>query len=120
MVESISTRRTSPRSGSAVSSSNSRRRLPEATQRRKRLYTASQAPKSPGRSRQGTPVRATYSSASKNIRSGSTGFWPERWRLALSTAGPSAAQRASVIMYRMAFVSRRDGEITVSGLSPSP
>ena len=57
-VESTSTRRTSPKCGSAVIASNSRAKAPEPTQRRNRLYTASQAPNSPGRSRSGMPVRA--------------------------------------------------------------
>src|SRR5262249_17972620 len=59
-AESTSSRRTSPKAGSAVRSSNSAARLPEATQRRKRLYTASQRPNSDGRSRHGMPVRARY------------------------------------------------------------
>ena len=104
LVESTSTRRTSPNCGSAVISSNSRARAPEATQRRNRLYTASQAPNSPGRSRSGMPVRAMYRVASKNIRSGSTGGWPPLCRLAWLTSGSIAAHSPSVIMYRMGSV----------------
>jgi hypothetical protein len=101
MVESISTRRTSANAGSAVSASNRRRSAPEATQRRKQLYTASQRPNLAGRSRQGMPVRARYNSASKKSRSASRGDWPPLWRLAWRTWGSSAAQRSSVGMYRM-------------------
>src|SRR5262249_32946208 len=52
--------------------------IPRPSQRRKRLYTASQRPKSFGRSRQGSPVRARYSTASTNRRSLSTGGRPAR------------------------------------------
>src|SRR5262245_9624429 len=58
--------------------SQSRRQIPRPSQRRKRLYTASQRPKSFGRSRQGSPVRARYSTASTNRRSLSTGGRPAR------------------------------------------
>src|SRR4030095_15376237 len=58
--------------------SQSRRQSPRTSQRRKRLYTASQRPKSFGRSRQGSPVRARYSTASINRRSLSPGGRPAR------------------------------------------
>src|SRR5438477_3128319 len=114
MVASISTRRTSPRSGSAVSSSNRAWRLPEYTHRRSRLYTASQDPNSAGRSRHGTPVLAQYRTASKNTRSGVSGFCPALCRLARSTSGPMTAQSSSVSMYRMAIPHRSGREHTPS------
>ena len=119
MVESMSTRRTSPNAGSAVSSSKSRRSRPEATHRRNRLYTASQEPNSAGRSRHGMPVRARYKRASRNARSGSSGFWPWGCRRAFSTAGPRAAQSASVIMYRMGSESLRVRKADATGLDPT-
>ena len=112
MVESMNTRRMSPNRGSAVSASNSAFRLPDATHRRKRLYTASQEPNSAGRSRHGTPVRARYKSASKNARSGRVGAGPWRFFLAAATAGPRAAQRLSEIMYRMASCRGRGSTAT--------
>src|SRR5215831_633021 len=111
MVESISTRRNSPNAGSAVMASNSRRSAPDAAQRRKRLYTASQRPNSDGKSRQGTPVRARYKSASKKSRSGSPGGWPPLCRLACWTNGSIPAQSSSVSMYRMTAPPAPDSEI---------
>ena len=58
MVLSMSTRRTSSNGAGRSGSRTSRARLPEEIRWRKRLYTASQRAKSPGRSRQGTLVRA--------------------------------------------------------------
>src|SRR4030095_1157908 len=58
--------------------SQRRRQSPRTSQRRKRLYTASQRPKSSGRSRQGSPVRARDSPASIHRRSLSTGGRPAR------------------------------------------
>src|SRR5215467_6621920 len=58
--------------------SQSRRQIPRRSQRRKRLYTASQRPNASGRSRQGVPVRARYKTASINSRSLSTGGLPAR------------------------------------------
>src|SRR5262249_24063062 len=77
------------------------RNPPEATQRRKRLYTASQLPNSEGKSRHGMPVRIRYNSPSKKSRSASVGGWPPLCRLAWCTNGSNAAQRSSVSMYRM-------------------
>jgi hypothetical protein len=42
---------------------------PRCSHRRNRFYTASHCPNPSGRSRHGTPVRATYNTASRNIRS---------------------------------------------------
>src|SRR5262245_12465297 len=98
LVASTSTRFTSANTGLSVSTWNSRARLPLAIQRRKRLYTASQAPNSPGRSRHGMPVRATYNTASKNIRSDKTGVCPPLYRLAASTCGPRTVHSSSVII----------------------
>src|SRR4030095_14975247 len=53
-------------------------RTPRTAQRRKRLYTASQRPKSFGRARQGSPVLERYSTASINRRSLSPGGRPAR------------------------------------------
>ncbi len=108
MVESISTRRVSPNAGSAVIASNRWWRPPEWTCRRNRLYTASRRPNSEGKSRHGTPVRATYNRASRNSRSGRTGGDPPVRRLAASTSGAIAAQRPSVSMYRMAAPPKPD------------
>src|SRR5262245_29254716 len=49
---------------------------PRASQRLKRLYTASQWPKSCGKSRHGMPVRAIYNTASINMRSLCSGGLP--------------------------------------------
>jgi len=98
---------TSPNAGLSVSNWNSLARLPLAIQRRNRLYTASQAPNSAGRSLQGTPVRPIYNTASKNWRSGNTGGCPHLYRLACLTHGPMTVQRSSVIMYRMPSEPRR-------------
>ena len=89
------------------------RRPPEATHRRNRLYTASHAPNSAGRSRHGTPVRARYSRASKKSRSGSFGFGPWRVPLGLVDHRPRASQRSSVSMYRIAAAPGSRLEITL-------
>lgn len=65
MVESMksSSRSASPRSASAI-----RFHTPYASQRAKRTYTECQLPNSAGKSRQGLPTRAVYSTASTNSR----------------------------------------------------
>jgi hypothetical protein len=65
MVES---RKTSSKSASLASSSNTRCHTPLSDQRAKRLYTLFQGPKALGRSRQGEPVRAIHKTASTNRR----------------------------------------------------
>jgi hypothetical protein len=65
MVES---RKTSSKSASLASSSNTRCHTPLSDQRAKRLYTLFQGPKAFGRSRQGEPVRAIHKTASTNCR----------------------------------------------------
>ena len=77
------------------------RSLGFTSQRRNRLSTASHDPNSTGRSHRGTPVRARYSSAPRNIRSGSSVSCPPRCRLEAFTAGSRVAQLSSVSMHRM-------------------
>jgi len=101
MVLSISTRRTSPSSGSAVIASYAAFSPPDATHRRNRLYTASHRPNSEGRSRHGMPVRARYRTASTNSRSLKAGGAPAGCLTSANTA-PSRSQAASVSRYRIA------------------
>ena len=105
MVESMKTRLTSSKAGLAVRSLNSLFKLPLICQRRNRLYTASHAPNSLGKSRQGIPVCPQYNRASKNSRSDSWGGCPPLYRLACLTSGSMAFQSSSVNMYRMTSVS---------------
>ena len=58
------------------STSHNRRHTPAFSQRRKRMYTALQAPNSSGKSLQGKPVRVRYSTASTNSRSSKPGGAP--------------------------------------------
>jgi hypothetical protein len=114
LVASTSTRWTSSNAGSSVSNWNNFAKLPLAIQRRNRLYTASHAPNSPGKSRHGIPVRAQNNTASKNIRSESAGSAPHLYRLARSTHGSIVVQSSSVIMYRMASEPRGEVDIPFS------
>src|SRR3954471_21327857 len=56
------------KSGSPDRHAKTRSNTPPFTQRRNRWKTLSQRPKSPGRSRQGAPVRPRHSTASRNSR----------------------------------------------------
>ena len=64
-VESMNS---SSRSASRCSTSATRDHTPLVSQRAKRIYTECQLPNSAGRSRQGLPTRAVYSTASTNKR----------------------------------------------------
>lgn len=60
-------------------------------------------PNSEGRSRHGTPVRAQYSTASKNIRSGRSAFCPPLFRFASPASGSGIDHSSSVSRYRIAL-----------------
>jgi hypothetical protein len=84
--------KTSSKAGVAPreSTSHNRFQTPALSQRRKRMYTAIQAPNSSGRSRQGRPVRVRYNTASTNSRSAKPGGAPRGSFTSMSAAASSS------------------------------
>src|SRR5215831_12699937 len=117
MVLSINSCR-APVNLSSCNPAHNRRHTPLCSQRRNRLYTASQCPNSFGKSRQGTPVRARYKTASRNMRSLCSGG-RSSFRFTCANTSAMSAQVSSVKTSRTSpmghlHVETRDREVHMS------